>query len=212
TSATVSNFTICNTQIDDGFSGIAYNREASATSRLTLNNVTINNTAGVGLDIDVAGTADANISIINGTSVTNMNNLEAMTFNTTGGANKTVRLLIDGSEFTNNSAAAHTVNLNLAGTGTINANITDNAFNNGGGATGRAFVMSSNSPGTLVRLNLDNNNATSANANAYRLQESTGDFDIVDRATANARNAGGIEYDPNEAAFDDIPGPVPQPQ
>ncbi len=205
-----SNVTVSNTQISDGASGVDYDRTATATSRLFLNNVTIADTALAGVDINIGGSSDANITINNGTNVANSNNGQALLFNTSGGSNKTVRLLIDSSTFDSNSAVTQTADFQLAGTGTVNANITNNAFSNG--STGRAFEMASNSPATLVRLDLDGNAGTSGNANAFLLEENSGDFDVVDRANANTRNTGGIEFVPVEANFDDITGPVPQPQ
>jgi len=206
----VSNVTVVNSQITGGASGIDYNRTASATSRLTLSNITVADTALAGIDINIAGSADANVTINNGTNVSNSNNAQALVFNTSGGSNKIVRVLVDGSTFDSNSGATQTADFQFAGTGTFNANITNNSFNNGG--AGRAFEMASNSIASLVRLNLDGNIGTSGNANAFLLEENAGDFDIVDRATVDTRNTGGIEFVPNEAAFDDIPGPVPLPQ
>lgn len=213
TGAATSSVAISNSQIDDGTSGIDYNRTtASATSRLTVSNVTVANTSAAGIAIDISGTADANVTINNNTSVTNTNGVAALAFNTSGGSNKTVRVLVDGSSFTN-SAATSTANFQLGGTGAINANITNNTFNNGGAGTPRAFEMDSTSPATLVRLNIDANNGNSGNAQAFLLTEGAGsDFDVVDRTTASARNPSGITFLPADANFDDIPGPVPLPQ
>jgi hypothetical protein len=213
TNASVSSVAISNSQIDDGDSGIDYNRTtASATSRLTVSGVTIANTAAAGIAIDVSGTADANVTINNNTSVTNTNNVQALAFNTTGGANKTVRVLVDGSSFNNGSNLVAAADFQFAGTGTMNANITNNTFNNSG--TEVAFEMASNSAATNVRLNLDSNIATSSGANDYLLDENAGDFDVVDLAAvaAGTSNTGTVQFEPNQAAFGDIPGPVPPPQ
>jgi hypothetical protein len=211
TNASTSSVTVSNSQIDDGASGIDYNRTtASATSRLTVSGVTIANTAAAGIAIDISGTADANVTINNNTTVTNSNNVQALAFNTTGGANKTVRVLVDGSSFNNGSNAVAAADFQFAGTGTMNANITNNTFDNSG--TDVAFEMASNSAATNVRLNLDSNDAQSSGANDYLLDENAGDFDVVDLANVATANTGTIQFDPNQAAFGDIPGPVPPPQ
>jgi hypothetical protein len=212
TGSATSSVTISNTQIDDGESGVDYNRTATATSRLTLNGVTIANTDAAGVAIDISGTSDANITINNGTSVTNSNNVDALSFNTSGGSTKTVRLLVDGSsQFNNNSATASAANFQLGGTGTINATVTDSTFNNA--AAGRAFEMASTSASTVERLNLDGNIARSSHPTGdYLLNETAGDFNVVGVADVATNNSGTIEFLPNMAAFDDDPGPVPQPQ
>ncbi len=201
--AAQSTVTVSNTQISEGLIGIDYNRSASATSRLLLHNVDISGTAAEGMTVDISGSADANITIDNGSSFT-ADNAAALAFNTTGGANKTVRMLIDDSSFANNSAAVAAANFQLGGTVTTNATITGNTFNNAGGA--RGYVMSNNAAASTVRLNLNGNSASSLAATDYLLNRSAGagTYGVVDRDNTDANNNGDVEFAPNIGSFQDI--------
>jgi hypothetical protein len=70
------------------------------------------------------------------------------------------------------------------------------------------LLIESDNPATVVNLNIVNNGPAGA---ALRLREDAGDFNVVDLSDAAANNPGTIIFDPNMAAFDDIPGPVEPP-
>lgn len=204
--SSVSNVTISNTQITDKAFGIDYDRTASSTSRLTLNNVDVSNTTGTGIDLNIGGSSDSNITINNGTNV-QVGDASALTFNTSGGG-KTVRILVDGSEFSNDSGTIDTVDFLVAGSGTINANITGNSFTNVGAAPARSFEMANNGT-AVINLNLDDNSASSNHpTDDYLLDQNSGTFNVVDLPTIEARN-GTVEQ---QGTLNDIDGPVAQPQ
>ncbi|HEX6963152.1 MAG TPA: hypothetical protein VF175_14900, partial [Lacipirellula sp.] len=206
--ATTSTVSITNFDISGGLDGIAYSRSATATSRITLNNNTIDTIAQDGISMDIGGTGTANVTITNNNVTNTTLNQEALSFNTSGGLNKTVNLLVDGNTLVANTTG-NTANFTTNGAGTLNATVTDNVMSNGG--AGRAFAMESINPTSTIRLNLNNNTAVSGNANEYLLDETGGDFRVLDLADVDARNNGDIEFQPLQTDFTDDPGPIPTP-
>ncbi len=212
TAAGTSTVSVTNSEITNvGGQGIDYIRAATNTSRLTLTNNTINvgATGAEGIAIDISGSSDANITI-NGTNDVDAGpNQEALFVTTSGGALKTVRILVNDNSFDNNDATAPAADFQIGGAVVFNANITDNSFTNASGTTGRAFEMESTSGGATVRLNLNGNDGDSPDANDFLLTETLGDFEVVDLTDLNTNNTGGVQ---TVGTFDDIAGPVPTPQ
>jgi hypothetical protein len=212
TNGTTSAVSVLDSEIHDGNRGIVYTRSgtASGTSRLTVTGNTVDTSTAEGLALNVNGSGTANITI-NSNTVVNTSGTSALTFNTSGGSAKSVNLLVDGNTLTNTSTSA-TANFVTNGAGTLNATVTDNALTNNDATTGRAFAMESASASSIINLNLDQNTAVTGNATPeYLLRETAGDFNVQDLTTVDSRNTGDVEFDPNQAAFDDIPGPVTTP-
>jgi hypothetical protein len=158
----------------------------------------------VAFDINFSGAAaDGDVTVRN-SSMFDSDDAEAFIL-TADGAGRSVEVSIDNNSFTNSSADV-TAHLHALGGATLNANVVNNSFLNGG--AGEELLIESDNPATVVNLNIVNNGPAGA---ALRLREDAGDFNVVDLSDAAANNPGTIIFDPNMAAFDDIPGPVEPP-
>jgi hypothetical protein len=136
---------------------------------------------------------------------------QALSVAVTGGSAKNVLLLVDGNTMSNNSLAS-TAQIDMNGGGTLNATVGNNTMSNGNAGAARALSMESTSG--IVRLALnDNTGINSGVEEEILLDETGGDFRIEDLATVDSRNGGpgAIEFQPNQAAFTDDPGPIPTP-
>jgi hypothetical protein len=120
----------------------------------------------------------------------------------------TVRMLIQGSQFTNNGATT-TASYLAHGTAGAQTTVQGNTFLNNG--AGDNFAMTSNDT-AIVNLNLggtaaaDKNTATGGTGD-FVLTETAGTFSVFDKTNLflNARNNGTVVPVPNAAAFDDAP-------
>ncbi|MBA4106158.1 MAG: hypothetical protein C0485_10390 [Pirellula sp.] len=194
------------------FEGIDYNLTTDMTSRLALTGVNISNTQleGVSADINTAsGAATANIRIVNST-ISNASDDESIFLTTSGAGSKTVNLLVQGSNVSNNSATAPAANFQAGSSTTLNATVLNNQFTNTNVAPGRPFEMAANN-GAIVRLNLNGNTGNATSGAAFFLEENSGAFSVVDIADVATDNTGIINFTPNQAAFGDDPGGIPTP-
>ena len=187
--------------------GIDYDRSATALSRLTLTDVDVDGAAAGGITMDVAGSNTVDITIRQGSSVTNNAGTSAVALNTTGGS-KTVNVLIDSSTFDNNSTAA-TVAIVGNNLGSLNTTITSNEFDNANGASGRAYSHSV-AAGT-GRLSFNDNQATNVSAtDEVLLTQTGGTFLVVDLPTIETRN-NNAQVEQVGTITNDPGGTVPQP-
>jgi hypothetical protein len=155
----------------------------------------------------VLGTANTTADIRVRNSTISAGDAVAFNFDSNSTNIKTVRFLFDTNTVANNSAA-DAADFDANGATLLNLTVTNNALNNAG--AGISFDTASNSANTVVNLNYNNNNAN-AFSGTVRLDENLGDFNVQDLATVEARNDQGLFiFDPNQAAFDDIPN-VPTP-
>jgi hypothetical protein len=164
-------------------------------------------TGGTDVAFDLAfsgGAADGDVTIRNTSTFTAVD-AEAFIM-TIDGAGKSVELNIDNNAFVNTSNTDRTAEILASGGATLNANVVNNSFTNFGAA--EDLLIESDEPATVVNLNIINNGPPGAD---LRLREAAGDFNVVDLADADANNPGNIIFEPNMAAFDDIPGPVEMP-
>jgi hypothetical protein len=193
-------------------SGVDYNVTTSAASRLTLNGNLISDTNLEGVNIDVSGAATlANISILDNV-ISNTSADEAIVLTTSGGTAKTVNLLVDANDISNDTAAAPAANFVASGNVTLNATVTDNIFNSA--ATGQPFRMESGTAQSRVRLNLMDNTASEGTAaDDFFLVETAGNFSVQNLAgvAAGTENTGGVNFSPNQAAFTNDAGGIPTP-
>jgi hypothetical protein len=185
--------------------GVDFNRSATALSRLTLTNVDVNTAVNEGIAMDIAGSNTVDITIRQGSKVENITGNSAVTLNTTG-ASKTVNVLIDGSEFTNDDATAATVAIEN-NAGTLNTTVTSNTISNSN--SGPAYEQTGN--GGTTNLSFDGNTPTnSANLNEVVLTQVSGTFRVVDLGTISARNDG-ASVDQNGTITDNPGGTVTPP-
>jgi hypothetical protein len=211
TTNVASTISVANSAINNtGALGIDYNRGSvvTNTTRLTLTNNTIDTTTDQGIHIDINGSGTANITVNGANQVTNTSGDEALLITTTGGASKTVNLLVDGGTFESNSTVA-SGRIQTNGSGTVNATVTNNTFDNNEVASGRALVVRTNSSSTM-RLNLnDNTGNDSSPNNAFLLENVSGTFRVEDLLTVDARNNAGV-IDKVGTITNDA-GPIPTP-
>jgi hypothetical protein len=193
-------------------SGVDYNVTTSAASRLSLSRNSISGTALEGVNMDVSGSATlANISLVDNT-IDNGNSQEAVLLVTSGAAEKTVNLLVNDNNISNNTNVAPAANFVAGGNVTLNATVTQNVFNSA--ATGQPFRMESASAQSSVRLNLNGNTATEGTAaDDFFLVETAGNFYVQNLATvaAETANTGDVNFFPNQAAFTNDAGGIPTP-
>lgn len=188
-------------------SEVDFEANGSGNIDFTFQNTTIttnNNDIGFDLELDSL-VDDADITVTGNTIVTG--NASAYRMVVQGNIAKTVDFLFNNNVFTNSSADA-TADISVAGTSTLNANVTNSTLNNNG--AGLEYYTLSNSGAAVINLNLDNNTAD-AGGGAFTLENLNGDFNVVDLANVGTNNTGTVNLLPNAAAFDDIPGPVPTP-
>lgn len=186
--------------------GIDFNRSATALSRLTLTNVDVDGATDEGITMDIAGSNTVDITIRQGSAVTNIDGNSAVTLTTTGGS-KTVNVLFDDSEFSNDSTAA-TVAI-VSNAGTLNTTVTSNTMTNSDIASGQAYTQRVNGGATL--LSFDGNTPTNASANnEVELTQAGGTFEVVDLNTIEARNNNAV-VDEVGTVTNDPGGTVPQP-
>ncbi|WP_428308219.1 beta strand repeat-containing protein [Lacipirellula sp.] len=210
TTNVASTISVANTVINNtGALGIDYNRGSlvTNTTRLTLTGNTIDTTADQNVHIDINGSGTANVTVNGANQFTNSSNDEALLITTSGGASKTVNLLVDGSTFSNNDTTAAAARIQTNGAGTVNATVTNNNFDNSTATTGRALTVRTNSSATM-RLNLNDNNGNSGTEDPFNLERVSGTFRVEDLATVEARNNGAMDISPtitNDA------GPIPTP-
>ncbi len=192
--------------------GVDYNVTQSAASRITLARNNIGNTAleGVRLNLQDAATL-ANITL-NGNTINNTSDDEAVLLTTSGTGIKTVNLALqNGNNITNDSATAPAANFIAGLNTTLNATVLNSTFNNTNVAPGQPFRMESQSGSSVVRLRLNANNAAATSGGEYFLVETLGNFSVEDVATVDANNGGEVNFSPNQAAFNDDPGSIPTP-
>jgi hypothetical protein len=193
-------------------SGVDYNVTTAAASRLTLLGNTISGTDLEGVNMDVSGAATlANITLIDNV-ISNTSADQAVLLTTSGGSAKTVNLLVDGNDISNDTAATPAADFVAGGNVTLNATVTGNQFNSA--ATGQPFRMESASAQSRVRLNLSGNTASEGTAaDDFFLVETAGNFSVQDLAdvAAETENTGGVSFTPNQAAFTNDAGGVPTP-
>jgi hypothetical protein len=193
-------------------SGVDYNVTTAAASRLTLNGNSISGTdlEGVNMDVSLAATL-ANITLIDNI-ISNTSADNAVVLTTSGGSAKTVNLLVDGNDISNDTAATPAADFIAGGNVTLNATITDNIFNSAAG--GQPFRMESASAQSRVRLNLDGNTASEGTvADDFFLVETAGNFSVQNLAgvAAETENTGGVDFDPAQANFTNDAGGIPTP-
>jgi hypothetical protein len=210
-SASINNMILSST----GGQGVNYSVTNAAASRLVLNRNNINMTAvgaTEGILMDVSGNATiARITLTNNT-VSNTSDDEAVRLQTSGASAKTVNLLLTANNISNDSATAPAANFIAGQATTLNANITSaNQFNNTNVAPGQPFRMESANGSSIVRLNLNGNNATATSGAEYFLVETAGNFSVEDLATVDANNGGEVDFDPAPGNFTDDPGGIPTP-
>jgi hypothetical protein len=114
---------------------------------------------------------------------------------------------MDNNLFNNSSAAAETAEFLVDGGATLDANVVNNTFTNTLAA--EEFFMQSDGSTTRINLNIDNNTTTGV----YHLRTVNQgvpmvdfNFGVVNRDTADARNAGTVTFDPNINQFENITG------
>jgi hypothetical protein len=129
---------------------------------------------------------------------------------TASGTNADVDFLLDNNNMSNNSAGLETVDIDISGGTTFDANVVNNTFSN---PSGDEYSMTSDGATTRINLNLDNNSA--GGGGFFRLITANNgggfNFGVEDRGTADARNVGTVTFNPLITDFEDIPGPVEMP-
>ena len=194
---------------NSGGIGIDFNRSASGLSRLTLTDVDVNGAGNEGIALDIAGSNTVDITIRQGSEVSNIVGSSAVALNTTGGA-KTVNVLFDGSTFDNDSTAAAVA---IVGnhSGALNTTMTSNNFNNANGVSGRAYSQETLSGTT--RLSFNGNTATNGAVavDEVLLTETAGNFIVVDLSTIETRNNNAQVQQAGNPITDDPGGTVPTP-
>jgi hypothetical protein len=118
---------------------------------------------------------------------------------------------LDNSTFSNNSAAAETVNILNNNGAVTNANITNNTIANAG-AGDDAVITSDGGGTTRINLNLVNNGPATSTIELVTANDGAGfNFGVVDRDTADANNPATVTFTPIITDFEDIDGPVELP-
>lgn len=213
-----SNVTIADSDITGSTGdGINYLADGAGATRLTLNRNGLNGNGAESIDLTIDDNATlANISIA-GNMVVNSSNSEALIVNTAGNSQKTVNLLLDDNDFTNNDPAAAGVDLQANGDVDFNITALSNVFNNTDAATGRPFEISSNDGQANVRLRMSENTALASNGgDDYFLIENAGTFSVQNLLlpvgdTIEDDNTGEFDFSPNIGAFDEDAGSIPTP-
>jgi hypothetical protein len=131
---------------------------------------------------------------------------------TATGTNAVIDIQFDDNIFTNTSATAATMDVDVTGGATANMTIENNTFNRTGGTIVLDMLADGPAPGdeNLINLDLDNNTASPATNDYVLRTDNQGvpgtdfNFGVVDRDTADTRNTGDVIYDPINTDFEDI--------
>ena len=190
-------------------SGISLNATGSASYRLTANANNVDDTSLPGVALNFNGDATSNILLTNNL-VTNSNNVEALELVATGASPKTVTVRLEDNTFNNNDATAFAADLRAEGNVNLNATVVSNNFSNANLTTGVPARVRADNAAANVRLNLDGNIATPANAanNGYRLEQVNGSFSLQNQATVQTRNTGTVNQ---SGTIVNDPGGIPTP-
>jgi hypothetical protein len=163
---------------------------------------------------------DADVTIQRNTITTNDNS--AFRFLSEGASAKTVNMLVDNNNFTNNTPVAtnQTVSIQSHDGTLLNATIFDNEITNLDATTGEEFFIEAADGGDVV-LNLAGNSANSGggsdNGNfTLREEQAVGSvFSVFEKnatIVTETRNSGNIVLDPNDPnQFDEALSPPPTP-
>ena len=191
---------------------VAMNINSSGNFDMLVQNSTVNAAAGTAFDLVFGTNAQDGDVIIRNNTVTAAGAAKALNV-TANGTNTSVDFLLDTNMMSNNNAGFETVDIDISGGATFDANVVNNTFSNPGGVE---YSMTSDGSTTRINLNLDNNNA--GVGGSYQLTTMnqgvpTVDFNfgVEDRDTADARNIGTVTFNPAANQFEDIPGPVEMP-
>ncbi len=200
-STTVGNATI---EINGGSYGDAFDIDANNTGTLafTMQNVafsTGNNSAAVSLLVGT-GVSTGDIDIFNNAGITT-GDARAFDLDFNGGD---IDFRLNNNTFTNNSAAANTAVIDLAGTTTLDATITNNVFTNSNGAGPAQFLIETSANTPTLNLNISSNTANSGGGNAngeFIIRETAGTIGVFERDdtfnNVGNRNNGNVTFDPN---------------
>ncbi|QDT68363.1 hypothetical protein MalM25_12850 [Planctomycetes bacterium MalM25] len=164
------------------------------------------------IDVAFATTIDdADLTVINNTGVTTGNN-RALNVDINGAD---VDFQIANNLFTNNSPLAtdaRAVFIDVSGSSTTNATITDNVFTNSDATGTVQFEIATTAGNPNLNLNFSGNTANSGGGTGNGemiIRESAGTvsvFELSDTFSSPTRNTGTVTFDPNnEPDFDDLP-------
>jgi hypothetical protein len=202
--------------------GINFNASGNGAARLTANGNTIDNTGSQGINLNVSGTASlANITI-DGNTVVNTSNNEALLLVGSGATSKTINVLIQNNSLANDDPTAVAADLQANGAVRLNATVLNNVFTNDNAASGRPMEVSANAAGASVRLSMFDNQSTSAvpAGDDYFLIQTAGSFGLENRTvpavppdqvpelTAEEANEGTIN---ETGTINTDPGNIPRP-
>ena len=249
------NTTINNTTVNAaGSNGVEMDHTSATASRVTLNNVTVTSTGGNGVDILANGSGEFDVVMDNvNINTSSGGGLKGISFDTGASADRVdftltnslivsgddnaflatlgvsntadVRFLIVDNQFSNNSAAAATVDILVSSGLTLSATIGNgpndtnnpptapigdrNRFVNSSGA-GDAFLIEMNNAGGTINLDLRDNTAQAVGLQ-FDLTNTLGTFNLVDKDdTINDLNNQGAVTD-NADVYNDILPPLLKP-
>jgi hypothetical protein len=249
TATTAMNVTIDGVDVDDDVTilGMDVDAESSQAFSFTVDNSTF----GEEIDIDAPGAGtftmvfedssittgadvvamaltftgsftddDADVTIQRNTITTN--DASAFRFLSDGATGKTVNMLVDNNNFTNNTPVAtnQTVSIQSHDGTLLNATIFDNEITNLDITTGEEFFIEAADGGDVV-LNLSGNSANSGGGSGngnftLREEQAVGSvFSVFEKnatIVTETRNSGNIVLDPNDPnQFDEALSPPPTP-
>ena len=207
-STTAGNATMA---ITGGSYGDAFDIDANNTGTLdfTMQNVafsTMNNSTAVSLLVGT-GVSTGGIDIFNNTGIFT-GDARALDLDFNGGD---IDFRLNNNAFTNDSAFDNTVVIDIAGTTTLDATITNNTFTNSNLAGPAQFLIDTSANSPTLNLNISANTANLGGGNGngeFIIRETSGTigvFELTDTFGPSARNNGTVTFDPNLiGSFDDL--------
>ena len=160
--------------------------------RITLNNGLISSASSEAIRIDLNGTATlSNVTLNNVLAIAGAE--EALLLTGNGAGAKTMNVLIQDGDFTNNDPAVAAVDIEANGEVAMNLTIVDNEVTNDDAATGRPLEITANDPNAAIRLDLNGNTGVRGSVgDAFFLEQVQGTFTVEDLANVDANNTGGV--------------------
>jgi hypothetical protein len=173
--------------------------------------------AGVALQMNFGtSTADVDAIVRSNDGAIGIRSADASAFVMTAtGANAEIDLLLDANSLTTGSGSP-TVDIDVTGGATVDANILNNTLAETGGGDDVMTILSDGAT-TQFNLHLDNNTANPASSDYELTTMNQGvpmvdfNFSVQNRDTADARNAGDVIFILNVNEFENISGPVAMP-
>ncbi|WP_425399747.1 beta strand repeat-containing protein [Aeoliella sp.] len=208
------NVTIADTVVrNSAAQGVSLDATGSGVMRLALNDNTMDTNADESIALNIDNNASTVHITVDGNNVDNSaSNNAAFSLVASGASGKTVSLLVQNNNFSNNDGTAGAADILIDGNATVNANVLTNSFVNSDNTPGPSFLAETNNGAATLRLNLNGNSAMSGNVGGnddYFLTNTAGTFQVEDLADLTTNNSG--EFNQTGVIVNDA-GNIPLPQ